>query len=308
MKKWYFLPILLIPFVFLVAQMPFTEQETTPPVTVQQETVPVQQETVPAQQETVQQAQKYVSHETLNAILWMQTSGEFKGLCYQAYNTAKLMLDRALADKNWCADLVQQEENNYQDLPPAVILDIDETVLDNTIFQGSLILENKPYSGRSWNQWCKEARATALAGAAEFCNYAIQKGVAVYYVTNRWDSVKDVTEKNLVAQGFPLEEGKAEVYPKVKERTKGGRRAKVAQNHRIVLLVGDNNCDFSMLFNDTTVEERDKATEQYATYWGTKWILLPNPAYGDWENSVLEHKQRLSDQERLQLKYSKIRK
>ena len=63
-----------------------------------------------------------------------------------------------------------------------------------------------------------------------------------------------------------------------------------------------------MLYNDTTVEERDKATEQYATYWGTKWILLPNPAYGDWENSVLEHKQRLSDQERLQLKYSKIRK
>jgi hypothetical protein len=124
---------------------------------------------------------KYTDHENLNAVLWMQTSAEFKGLCYQAYNTAKIMLDVALKDKTWCADLEQLEKKGYEDLKPAVILDIDETVLDNTIYQGSLVRENKAYNGREWDNWCREVRATAIAGAADFCNYAIEKGVDVVY-------------------------------------------------------------------------------------------------------------------------------
>lgn len=278
-------------------------------------------------------APKYTDHENLNAVLWMQTSAEFKGLCYQAYNTAKIMLDVALKDKTWCADLEQLEKKGYENLKPAVILDIDETVLDNTIYQGSLIREHKAYNSREWDNWCREVRATAIAGAADFCNYAVKKGVDVVYLTNRRNTIQKETEENLIKEGFPVtqakaenttpaknhhksffgkfmkreQEGKAYVLPKVKERTKNGRRQAVAEDHRIIMLVGDNCCDFSGLFNDTTIKAREEAAVKYASFWGTKWIILPNPSYGDWENSVLDNKYPKQD-ERLKMKYDLLRK
>lgn len=276
---------------------------------------------------------KYTDHENLNAVLWMQTSAEFKGLCYQAYNTAKMMLDLALKDKTWCADLEQLEKQGYENLKPAVILDIDETVLDNTIYQGSLVRENKAYNGREWDNWCREVRATAIAGAADFCNYAIEKGVDVVYLTNRRNTIQKETEENLKKEGFPVTEvkeenttpakehhksflgkfmkfdrkGKAYVLPKVKERTKNGRRQAVAEKNRIIMLVGDNCCDFAGLFNEATIKAREEVATKYASFWGTKWIILPNPSYGDWENAVLDYKYPQQD-ERFKMKYEQLRK
>ena len=70
------------------------------------------------------------THESLHGVLWMQRSAEYKALCFQAYQLANAQLRIAVNDKNWTAALEQL--GNYKNLPPAVILDVDETVLDNS--------------------------------------------------------------------------------------------------------------------------------------------------------------------------------
>lgn len=252
--------------------------------------------------------QQYAENENLNAVLWMQHSGEYKALCYQAYNIAKIMLDQALKDKNWCAELVQQAKGGYQDLKPAIVLDVDETVLDNTFYQGDLMRKRIAYSGATWDLWCRDKKAIAIAGAAEFCRYAADKGVTVFYVTNRKQNVEEVTAQNLAAEGFPLKKEERTVLARGEGRGKGERRAMIAQKYRIVLLFGDNNCDFADDFNEKTTQERNSVTQKYASHWGTKWIILPNPAYGDWENALLQYNYRWKENERLKMKYDHLRK
>ena len=249
---------------------------------------------------------KYSANEALNAVLWMHQAAEYKALCLQAYNIARVMLTQALADKNWSADLVQQKQGGYQHLPAAAIVDVDETVLDNGIYQRQLVLTGKPYTSSSWSKWCQQEKAGAIAGALDFCNYAQQKGVTIFYVTNRRHYLQKVTAKNLQALGFPLKKGEQCILPRTIARNKSQRRQIVAQKYRILLLIGDNNCDFSGDFQDKNSGEREKIARKYAGYWGTRWIVLPNPAYGDWEGAVLDYNFRLAPNARWQKKYQAL--
>ena len=119
---------------------------------------------------------KYAADESLNAVLWMHKAAEYKALCFQSYNIARVMMDQALANKEWCADLVQSKQGGYQSLPPAVIVDADETVINNGFYQRQLVLTGESYSSRSWSKWCQQEKASAIAGALEFCKYAQKKG------------------------------------------------------------------------------------------------------------------------------------
>jgi 5'-nucleotidase (lipoprotein e(P4) family) len=228
-------------------------------------------------------------HENLNAVAWMQASVEYEASALQAYRAAARQLDAALADPSWTAAIEQTADASK--LPPAVVLDVDETVLDNSPFQARAVRDNTSYSEGAWNRWVMEARATAVPGAKEFTAYAVKKGVAVFYISNRMSEVEKPTRANLEAAGFPVDPKVDTVLcrgerPEWSASTKGPRRAFVAASHRILLLIGDDLGDF-VVNAAGTPDERRTRTEPNAAWWGVRWIMLPNPTYGSWERALI---------------------
>ena len=181
----------------------------------------------------------------LGAVLWQQTSAEYRALALATFARARLELDRALADRTATAALEQQGE--FADLPPAVIADVDETLLDNSAYEADRIRVGGRYEAVSWNAWVARAGALAVPGAVEFARYAAERGVTVFYVTNRAAALEVKTRENLAAVGFPLAPDRDTVLtPGEREWTseKSPRRAEVARSFRILLLVGDDLGDF----------------------------------------------------------------
>jgi acid phosphatase len=249
------------------------------------------------------------THELLNSVLWTQTAAEFQVLAKQSYIRAQEALDEALEDTSWTAAL--EQEGLYDMRPPAVILDVDETVLDNSPYEARLIQREAMFSTDTWHQWCQEARAPAIPGALEFTRYAASKAVTVFYVTNRRHEVEEATRKNLEALGFPLDSRRDTLLTRGERREwdtsdKTPRRKEVASRHRVLLLIGDNLGDFVPI-DGLTVDQRAKLVEQYPDYWGKRWIMLPNPQYGSWEGALYGFEYGLSDEEKLRIKYEKLK-
>lgn len=228
-------------------------------------------------------------HENLNAVLWMQTATEYEASALQAYRLAQIQLDAALADPAWTAALEQQGDASK--LPPAVILDVDETALDNSYYQARAIRDGVGFSTATWDPWVAEARATAIPGAVEFTQYAAKKGIAIFYITNRTANLEAATRQNLAAEKFPLGEGVDTVLargerPEWSASAKGARRAYVARDYRILMLIGDDLGDF-VVDPAGTPEERRARTAPQSDWWGRRWIMLPNPTYGSWERAIV---------------------
>lgn len=250
------------------------------------------------------------THEALQAVLWTQTAVEYRVLALQSYRRAQTMLDEALSDRSWTAAL--EQSGDFLELPPAVILDVDETVLDNSPHQARLILQTEAFNQEMWHEWCREVRATPIPGALEFTRYAADKGVTVFYVTNRRHVVEEVTRENLEALGFPVDQGGEDTLLTRGEREawevsdKSPRRTEVASRYRILLLVGDNLGDFVSGVR-VSLAERDALAEKHRAYWGTRWIMLPNPQYGSWEGAVIDFDYSSSDEERLRRKFDALK-
>ncbi|MFW5808094.1 MAG: 5'-nucleotidase, lipoprotein e(P4) family, partial [Spirochaetota bacterium] len=113
-----------------------------------------------------------INEQLIMATLWMQTSAEYRALCYQAFNIARYNLD------NYLASAASSKK-------PAIIVDADETIIDNSAYQAHLIGRDYGYSSKTWNAWMDAAKARAVPGAVEFLHYAQSKGVEVFYITNR---------------------------------------------------------------------------------------------------------------------------
>lgn len=229
------------------------------------------------------------THENLNAVLWMQTSVEFEATALQAYRLARLQLDAALANPKWTAAL--EQHGDYSRLPPAVIVDVDETVLDNSYYQARLVRDNAVFATPTWDAWVAEGRATAIPGALDFSQYAATKGVTIFYVSNRTANLEESTRRNLTALGFPLTDGVDTVLvrgerPEWSASAKGPRRQFVATNYRIVMLIGDDLGDFVVDASGTAAERHARAAPQ-AAWWGVRWIMIPNPTYGSWERALI---------------------
>ncbi len=249
------------------------------------------------------------THELLNSVLWTQTAVEFRGLAVQSYGRAKSMLDGALADPAWTAAL--EQSGDFSELPPAVILDVDETVLDNSYYEARRIVNGGEFIDETWNEWCREENATPVPGALDFTRYAAGKGVAVFYVTNRRHVVEEETRRNLEALGFPLDPDSDTIYtraerPEWEGSDKAPRRREVASRYRILLLIGDNMGDFLSGVR-VSVEERASLAEKHATYWGTRWIVLPNPQYGSWEGALFGNDYAQPAEDRQRLKYEALK-
>src|SRR5262249_41894854 len=119
-------------------------------------------------------------NDLLNAVLWMQPSGEYRATTMGIFALARLRLDQALADPNWTAIIPKELSTSYQSLPPAVIVDVDETVLDNSGYQAWNAIEDTSFDPKTWNMFVNTVTSRAIPGAVEFCQYASSKGVKVF--------------------------------------------------------------------------------------------------------------------------------
>lgn len=263
--------------------------------------------TAPAQAAAAQPAARH-TNENLNGVLWMQTGAEYRASALQTYRLARVQLDLALADPKWTAAV--EQSGDASSLPPAVILDLDETVIDNSAAAARQITDESSYSPAVWNAWVRERKSRAIPGAVEFLKYAKSKGVTPFYVTNRVHEVEDATRENLAALGIPLDPSIDTVLTRNENgwtaSDKSARRQAVAAKYRILLLVGDNFEDF-VSGTLTTIEKRFALVDQYADRWGEKWIVLPNPTYGSWESAISSGQGQLTDAQLLALKYKTLR-
>jgi len=239
------------------------------------------------------------------AVLWMQTSAEYQAQCLQTYEQAAKQLTQAIAETSWQAALEQPPA--AQVLPPAVILDIDETVLDNSPYEGYLIRNHQEYQTDSWERWCQLAQAGPVPGALEFCLKAEAAGVRVFYITNRKSNLHQATVQNLQTAGFPLSLGLDSVLPKTVSSDKSDRRRQIAAEYRIIMLIGDNLGDMAGVFTGSDVATRQEALQKYARYFGKYWFILPNPAYGDWDGALFGFDYKLPAAEQRKLKESRLR-
>lgn len=204
------------------------------------------------------------------ATLWMQQAGEYRALCLQAFAAADVELDRALARK--------------KNKPLAIILDVDETVLDNSPYQGRMILNDQPFEPGSWDAWVDERGADAIPGAVAFLQKASKRGVEIFYVTNRPDQNHEATFDNLRRRGFPVK--LKNVQTKGDDHSKQKRRDAILKKYEVIMLVGDNLGDFDKAFHEQDNATRRNLVDQRRKHWGSKFIVLPNPMYGDWESSM----------------------
>jgi 5'-nucleotidase (lipoprotein e(P4) family) len=250
-----------------------------------------------------------LAHDSLNAVLWVQTSAEYYASAEQAFRLARMQLDAALLPENasWTAEL--EQVGDTADLPPAVVLDVDEGILDTSSFQARLVESHGRFRLAAWSDWVREEKGRAIPGAVEFVQYARGKGVRIFYVTNRDVGLEAATRRKLQALGFPVDADGGNILSK-KEREgwgsdKGSRREFIAASYRVVLLVGDDLNDF---VSGSRVEPRERVAlaRRWRSNWGSKWIVLPNPIYGGWERSLYGFDNRLSPDEILRRKYSRL--
>lgn len=227
-------------------------------------------------------------HAIVNATLWMQTSAEYRASALGTYAAARRQLDAALADPSWSA----MNQTGASSLPNAVILDLDETALDNTPFEARSIRKGTTFDTPSWQAWVSEANAHAVPGASEFLAYAQSRGVTPFYITNRdFTPEHPPTLANLQKLRFPVTDDTLLTRGKRPEwrSDKTSRRDHVASTHRVLLLIGDDLNDF-VDARDKKLAERDAIMQTTAAQWGTRWFMIPNPIYGSWERAVSEGK------------------
>jgi len=251
------------------------------------------------------------THELLQATLWTQTSLEYEYSAVQAYAKAREAFERARSDTAWTAAVEQAALGltAYQDLPLAVVLDIDETVLDNSPFEARLILKQDDYNEGMWREWINEASAEAVPGAKEFIDYVMANGAVPIFITNRHIASKSKTLENLqktVHQAISAEQVLCKAERPEWSSNKSSRRAYVAARYRILLLIGDDFNDFVWL-GKVPPEQRIQTGYTYDTYWTDKWVLLPNCMYGSWEQSLLDFNYKLDDPEKREKKYSYLK-
>jgi 5'-nucleotidase (lipoprotein e(P4) family) len=243
-------------------------------------------------------AQDPPANDLLNAVLWMQRSVEYKASALTAFALARLRLDQALADPTWTAVIGKEQPGGSSSLPPAVILDIDETVLDNSGYQAWMTLKDTTFDPKTWNAYVNTVTSVVIPGAVEFAKYAVDRGVKVFYVSNRTAAEEPATRKNLEKFGFPLDD-KLDTVLTAREQpdwgsAKGTRRAHVARSYRVLLNVGDNFGDFVDEYRGSEAD-RLKVLEEHKARWGREWIMLPNPAYGSFESAPYAHDFKLSN-------------
>jgi 5'-nucleotidase (lipoprotein e(P4) family) len=253
----------------------------------------------------IARAEEPVPNDLLESALWTQRSVEFKGNAMTVYALARLRLDQALADKGWTAAPVEQK-GDFANLPPAIVLDVDETVLDNSLYQAWTVKAGQAFSEATWNQFCAAQVSRAIPGSVEFTQYADSKGVKVFYVTNRAASTEKDTRENMQKLGYPMG-GNVDTFLMQNEQPgwgsqKGTRRAVIAKDYRVLLAFGDNFGDFDDRYRSSEAD-RLKFFEENKARWGREWLVIANPTYGSFDSAPFGHDYKKSPADQRKAKW-----
>lgn len=226
------------------------------------------------------------------AVLWFQHSPEMNALYLQSYNTAKT---------NLAYNIKHKAEPNKKN---AVVVDIDETILNCSPYEGWLYLTDNVYSDSSWIAWVKDSKAEPLPGTVDFLNYAKNLGCEIFYISNRKkDTQLEPTLQNLRKFNLPDADEK-HLLLKTKgdttltgESTKERRRLKIENefNCEILLLCGDQLADFDKAFDVIKGEKEEQIKDSVIKYqdkFSSRFIIIPNPMYDDWLNAILKGNDR----------------
>jgi 5'-nucleotidase (lipoprotein e(P4) family) len=218
-----------------------------------------------------------------DAVIWQHASAEAHWLYVQGYDHATWKLESKLMTIDAEKQMVDSTE--WDRRPLAVIVDIDETVLDNSPYQVSAIRHDRTFDQSAWREWTDKAAAKASPGALGFLRYAKSAGCEVFYITNRDIREKASTLKNLHDLGFPdADEKHLLLMEGTSDKTE--RRARVKASHQVLLLVGDQLRDFDERFKDRSVNAGKDAVEEMSDSLSQYFILLPNPMYGTWRDAI----------------------
>ena len=251
--------------------------------------------------------------DNLNAVAWMQNAVEHDLIYLQIYRDAQERLSTALADPQWDALTPADRVVSARNLPPAVVLDIDETVLDNSPYQARLVRRHGQFDPASWDAWCRETKARAVPGVIAFTRYAAAHGVSVIYVSNRARTLDEATLANLRKIGAPVAGpqvllGLGTTVPGCKQAgsDKGCRRQWVSRRYRVLMQFGDQLGDFVDVA-DNTPAAREAAAKPYLSWIGRRWFVLPNPSYGSWEPALFGNDWRATPGTRRLLKLKTLK-
>lgn len=216
------------------------------------------------------------SQQNMLATNWYQTAGEVKALYIQGYNIAKERLVKHLKTPS--------------KKPYSIVLDLDETVIDNSPYSAENILQGRAYEPNTWNEWVNKMEAKAVPGAKEFLEFANKNKVEIYYISDRTEEQLDATIMNLEKIGIPVQ-GRDHVLLKNAQDKSGkmNRREYVKNHTNLIMLFGDNLSDFDE-FSKKSVEDRNRRMEELAEEFGSRFILFPNPMYGAFESAIYNGK------------------
>lgn len=236
----------------------------------------------------------FTNHSILGT-LWVRDSGEYRALTYQAYNSGK----------NYLKNIVKDKENIGKKL--AVVLDLDETVLDNSAFAAWKAVNHKLFDSKDWERWVKAEEAREVPGSIDFIKTAKELGMEVFYVSNREASLTKPTIENLKKIGalFADEE---HVLGKTTTSNKAPRLKSVEdKGYKIVLLGGDNLDDFNSVVHHKLNIDRKNHVEDMKDQYGTKFIVLPNPEYGGFDSGIIDGYYKLSTSEKIEVRKKVIK-
>jgi len=227
---------------------------------------------------------------------WVKNASEYRAITRQVYATATQALPGFISDRSWSA---VPQQTNAEHLPPAIILDVDETVVSNIDFQLSF---EPPFENWKLNKWNDETPATPVEGVKDFVNEARRQGATVFFVTNRpcepiagnddpcpqkQTTIQDIAEVGIVTDAEHVFLSEEQGWT----REKLSRRLHVAKTHRVIMLIGDDYGDFVACSRRkarppctqaATRASRRAALDKYDHYWGNGWYILPNPMHGSW--------------------------
>ncbi|MDH3373068.1 MAG: hypothetical protein OEM85_06780 [Gammaproteobacteria bacterium] len=233
-------------------------------------------------------------------LLWVKHAAEYEAVTRQVYQAARLALPRLIEDQFWTA-LPGQED--AEGLRPAIIFDMDETVVSGIDFQ---LTHERPFENWKHEAWSMANTASAVPGFVRFAVAARDAGVELFFVTNRpcepIVGSNDPCPQQIIAMTDIVETGIETDADHVMlafeqsdwTKEKAVRRQHIARTHRVIMLFGDDLSDFipcvrakpaAPCTEAATADSRRRAVEQFSDYWGNGWYVLPNPMHGSWTSA-----------------------
>lgn len=240
---------------------------------------------------------------SLLANVYTMASAEYRACCLSIFRAAAYRLVEMMEDVLEDSEDEAAGEMPPSPLRPAVVMDLDQTVLDITSFQTFLYENGLSYTPALWSVYEREGVAEVLLvpGAREFIETAESLGVSVVYLSNRNEANGEHTVAALKRLGLNIDGIEERLYlkPTGASSDKSPRRDAIAARYNVVMIVGDNLRDFSEVFKPARLDDgasaddhraaiaaRDRAVDDAACHWGVDWFVLPNAMYGEWQKLV----------------------